>query len=118
MDTANGINLGCNWQGMYFIQYCFDLDLKFEGSQKDREKQFEDYIIPLVMPFAKEYGLGDYDDPAEEDLRGYVRWLEGDFTDCDTLSQWCEKRGYKALCYWDLACNEGELLDQLPVWLN
>jgi hypothetical protein len=116
MDTAKGVKLGCNWQSIYFIKYCFDLDLEFEGSQENRAKLFEAYIIPLVMPFVENYGLNDESDPSEEDVRECVSWLEGDFTECDTLKEWCERKGYKALCYWDL--NDDPSYIQCPVWLK
>ena len=117
MDTVQGVKLGCNWQFIYFIRYCFDLDLKFEGSQENRAKQFEDYIIPLIMPFVEDYGLDDVDDPTDDDLRKYVSWLEGDFTDCDTLAQWCERNGYRALCYWNLNDDPYDYVN-CPVWLK
>lgn len=110
--------MGSDWESIYFIKFCSELDLKFEGSQKDREKQFEDYIIPLIMPFVKEYGLNDKGDPSDEDIKECVQWLEGNFTKCDTLAKWCEKRGYKALCYWDLDQETGDNHVQCPVWLK
>ena len=118
MDTANGVKLGSNWESLYFICYCADLDLKFKGSQANRVRQFEDYITPIIMPFAKDYGLNDYYDPSEEDLRAYLPYLEADFKGCDTLSEWCERRGYKALCYWDLEEETGDNHVQCPVWLR
>lgn len=119
MNTADGVKLGSNWECLYFIRYSFDLDLKFEGSQKDRVKQFEDYIAPIVMPFVEEYGLASWDDyDGEEDLRKeFLPWLEGDFTECGTLAEWCERKGYKALCYWDLHEECGDNHEVYPVWL-
>lgn len=117
-NTAQGIKLGSDYESLYFIRYSFDLDLKFTGSQEDREEQFENYIIPLVAPFAVTCGLSDYEclEPTEEHIRNFVRLLEGDFTGHDNLKEWCEYMDYKALCYWDL--NDDDDCRKAPVWLN
>lgn len=33
------------------------------------------------------------------------------------LAEWCERKGYKALCYWDLHEECGDNHEQWPVWL-
>lgn len=118
-NTAQGIKLGSDYESLYFICYVSDLDLKFTGSQEEREEQFENYIIPLVIPFADHYGLSDFGDfePTEEHIRAFLRLLEGDFTRFGSLKEWCEYMGYKALCYWDLNADDDDCR-KAPVWLN
>ena len=117
-NTAQGVKLGSDYESLHFICYTFHLDLIFQGSQEDREGQFENYIIPLVMPFALDYGLSDYEsyEPTEEHIRSFVHLLEGDFTGYGSLREWCEHMGYKALCYWDLSGDDD--CRKAPVWLN
>lgn len=66
-----------------------------------------------------EHGLASWDDyDGEEDLRKeFLPWLEGDFTECGTLAEWCERKGYRALCYWDLHEECGDNHEVYPVWL-
>lgn len=118
-NTSQGMILGSDYgESLYFIRYSFDLDLRFEGSQVDRGEQFENYIIPLVTPFAVTTGLSDYEciEPTEEHIRSFVRLLEDDFTGFGSLREWCKEQGYKALCYWDL--NSDGDCRRCPVWLN